>query len=207
MSYEKDETLFRSHNHGRVQIWSYDLNSILNIVNNYIIKTQETHEIPVENVLYKMILKEYKKILTPNQIAYLEMSDEERKKKYTKQARYDYRKNIQKALMTYFFGEPIKYTRRLNYYLEGIKTGLKILKYRENPTIFSKIIFKNINTNYLNNLIYVVLPSDIRKEIVDCYLNKKVLSDFCINTIAEYVEDDIKEYEEKIKNSPKYHYK
>ena len=205
------ESLFGIH--GRKQVWSLDMPmanpnpgqgaynyTFADYVGAVLADQEGFDHIEVTKHFSKFIQTNYSSLLTPKQVEYLEMSDDDRNKTFKKNTRWNYRKRIQQTMMTAYFGEPITMTRRLETYLDGMVTTAHLLLLQGCPEEFTKFVIDNLDSNYINKLVYETLDTDMRKEVVTCYYNgSAVLKDFTINTICEYAEDDYKSFQEKIK--------
>ncbi len=201
---------------GRYQVWSLDMPmtgastggsynyTFADYVSDLLHKQEGANHIEVTKHFSKFIVANYQMILTPKQVEYLEAPGEDRNHNYKKNTRWNYRKRIQESLMLAYFGSTVTMTRRLNVYLDGMIATAHLLIQRDWPDAFTHYVISNIDSNYINTLVYERLDTDMRKEVVRAYKDKTYsLSNFTINTICEFAEDDSESFKTKVSQTKK----
>lgn len=157
-------------------------------------------EIPVKKRFNNWIMENYQEILTQKQLTYLQDILDGKSDKYSRQDRYLWRKRIQKFLMKgYFNMENMQYYRRLEYDLEKLNICRKLRRKASNNQDFVYYILDNLDTNYINELVYGNrISSECFKALIQARLSRDTEKPYIPNStiLNEIYEIVIRELEE-----------
>lgn len=142
-------------NHRNVWIYSIDTPSVRKEIENRLSISMQDEEIPVRKRFSHWVYENYRNILTTKQIAFVEATEEERFTNYTKRDRWKYKNIIQRNLLKkYFKMDGMQYYRRMEYDLEKLNILRKLRRKANDNKAFVSYILENLDTNYINELVY-----------------------------------------------------
>lgn len=198
---EQDRTMFgvNYNSHKNVWIYSLDTPNILQEVENK--AGMPTDEIPVRKRFTTWVFENYEDILSANQISYLNDVLEGREDEHKRQQRLKYRIRMQNRLMrAYFNGHYIQYYRRLEYDIEKLNILRKLRRKGKDNKEFVSYILDNLDTNYINELVYGTrISSKAFKHLMYSMNNPEYIPNAAIlNEIYNLVLEDIETTKQNI---------
>lgn len=126
------------------------------------------------NPFIQFVLKYWDSIVTDKQRDFIIDSINGQESKYSKQQRHQYRLNIQKRLKLAFIG--VGGDNVAQYKIGEIYTQIilidKFLRVDDDNLKYSRTIVKNLNKNYIDQIVYERLSEKARQDVLDFYFKK-----------------------------------
>ena len=138
---------------------------------------EHTHASTIQfnNSFMTFIVQNWDEMLTNKQKKFIEDVMNGKEAKYTKQQRYQFRLQIQRRLKLAFIGSGGD--RLAHWKIGEFRTALNLidrfLDVDDDNDLYAKEIIKNIDKEFVNNIVYGQLSGSARQDIVDFYHGKK----------------------------------